>query len=75
MKYTFCFIAFSLLMLIVVLSSYNHSAIGYTTKVDASRCMKKIEFDGHSYIFLQNTWSCAGDQLLHDPDCQCFGGK
>lgn len=34
--------------------------------------LQKIIFDGHSYIYLVNSWNSAGNQFLHDPGCKCF---
>lgn len=43
---------------------------GYT-KIESCRYLKVLEYKGHTYIYLRNTWSGAGDQLLHDPGCKC----
>lgn len=36
------------------------------------RFFEKVEFENHSYVYLRNKWNAGGDQLLHDPDCQCL---
>ena len=33
--------------------------------------ISKVEFEGHTYIVLEDTGSC----LLHDPDCKCQNPK
>lgn len=33
--------------------------------------MSKVEFEGHTYIVLEDNGSC----LLHDPDCKCQNPK
>gem|GEM_PF-4520221 len=40
-------------------------------KMPNGRYLYKLTYEGHSYVFLRNSWSAAGDKLLHDPDCQC----
>ncbi len=40
-------------------------------KLFNGRYLYKIFYEGHSYIFLRNTWSSSGDNLLHDPGCKC----
>ena len=44
-------------------------------EIAPSRYLYKINFEGHSYIFLRNTWNSSGDKLLHDPDCECLKDK
>jgi len=39
------------------------------------RYLTKIEFEGHSYVYLKNTWNAAGDSFLHDPGCKCIKQK
>lgn len=31
----------------------------------------KLSFSGHTYIYLKNHWSYAGNAFIHDPDCGC----
>lgn len=40
-------------------------------KLINGRYLYKIFYEGHSYIFLRNTWSSAGDNIIHDPGCKC----
>ena len=47
----------------------------YTIQIDSGRYLKKLDFQNHSYIHLKNTWNSAGDQFLHDPDCECHINK
>ena len=41
-------------------------------EIGSSRYLVKLSFDGHSYIYLKNTWSCSGDRIMHDPGCECL---
>jgi hypothetical protein len=41
-------------------------------KIDDGRYVKKIEFEGHTYIHLRNYWSSSGDKFIHDPGCKCI---
>ncbi len=40
-------------------------------KVSEKISIRKIEFEGHSYIHLKNGYPGCSDNLLHDPDCKC----
>ena len=40
-------------------------------KIASNRYLRKIEFEGHTYIHLKNDWVASADNILHDPDCKC----
>ncbi len=68
---------FPLISMILMASAFSPLFIPRREKHDEikvlpCRYVSKINFDGHSYIFLRNSWSCSGDELLHDPSCQCL---
>jgi hypothetical protein len=66
------FIVYVLFMFIMILcTSKNEKNDDQFTEIATGRYLKKIEFEGHTYIYLRNTWNSAGDNLLHDPNCQC----
>lgn len=49
-----------------------------TLKVEelpSSNSLHKIEFEGHTYIYLINKWNYAGNSFLHDPGCVCQNKK
>ncbi len=41
-------------------------------KSSTSRYISKFEFEGHTYLVLSNSWSSAGDSIIHDHNCKCF---
>ncbi len=53
----------------------NLEKSGYETLIAPGRYIKSTDFNNHSYIHLRNSWNSAGDQLLHDHNCQCYKNK
>ena len=76
------FIAFATLFwgiaigLLISFFAFNHPSNlekhSQETIISSGRYLRIIEFNGHSYVFLRNSWNSAGDQLFHDPSCKCL---
>lgn len=49
--------------------------INNDSRVDSKTTIRKLHYDGHTYIYLINKWNYAGNQLLHDPGCECLNKK
>lgn len=41
-------------------------------QITQNRTLRKIEFEGHTYIHLKNNYPGCSDNLLHDPGCKCL---
>lgn len=50
----------------------NLEKFGYETLIGSGRYIKSIDYNNHSYIYLRNSWNSAGDQFIHNPDCECY---
>lgn len=46
--------------------------ISESVQGSSGRTLEIIEFQGHTYVYLHNTWNSAGDAFCHDPDCPCI---
>lgn len=44
------------------------------TSLEFYRQIRRLEFDGHTYIFFSREGSSWADNYLHDPDCKCKKG-
>lgn len=40
-------------------------------QISEKRHIRKIEFEGHTYIHLKNNYPGCSDNLIHDIDCKC----
>lgn len=73
-QYILIFISVSCVFTTIYLainSEETKSSLNNEMKMPNGRYLYKLTYEGHSYVFLRNSWSAAGDKLLHDPDCQC----
>lgn len=43
--------------------------------VASGRYLSVFEFEGHTYLYLSNSWNSSGDNFLHDPNCVCQKGE
>jgi hypothetical protein len=41
------------------------------TVLPSSQKIYKLEFEGHTYVYLVNSFNHGGNAFLHDPGCMC----
>lgn len=70
MKSIFYF--FPALFLIGLCIYLNYVSLGNKKEVYKERYVEKITHENHTYLLFHNNWSKSGDNILHDPNCECM---
>jgi len=71
--FLFCMLLFGIMIFFVACTSEEKESNKIEYKEIASgRYIQKVEFKDHTYIYMRNYYSAAGDKLLHDPSCKCL---
>lgn len=59
----------------IAMVSFTTAPMNMEQRVLPNYSACKFEFDGHSYILFQNSWTAGGNNIIHDPECHCRGGE